>query len=286
MTDNIHKFEQPSSQPPPPTDAAGGGNGPGGQNLAGHVASLEPHLKYLVTKEDIQKLKAQFLNRRLGDGRLPSVARWSRLKWLSGHLAAVPREALDPTAAGTGRPDAQGAAHPLGDGPVATSVDACCARGRACAPCHCGQQFSLRSPLRAKASPVSTTPASRREAVASAKCRARRNSASPSAHRCSEIDLLAMPANRKLSQTVATVVFAGHDDRRWRVGQTAAIQPEGISEMRPGVSLALGPEDKAAPTEPGGTERAPCLSASCQWQAGSAETDDGSYCHLASLRRQ
>ena len=62
-----------------------------------------------------------------------------------------------------------------------------------------------------------------------------------------------MPAKSKLSQTVSKVVFAGRDDRRWRVGQTAAIQPEGISEMRPGVSLALGPEDKAAPTEPGGT---------------------------------
>ena len=33
-------------------------------------------------------------------------------------------------------------------------------------------------------------------------------------------------------------------------------------------------------------QRAPCLSASCQRQAGSAGTDDGSYCHLASLRRQ
>ena len=62
-----------------------------------------------------------------------------------------------------------------------------------------------------------------------------------------------MPAKSKLSQTVFTVVFAAHNDRRWRAGQTAAIQPEGISEMRPGVSLALGPEDKAAPTEPGGT---------------------------------
>ncbi len=35
---------------------------------------------------------AQFLNRRLGDGRLPSVARWSQLKWLSEHLAAVHRK--------------------------------------------------------------------------------------------------------------------------------------------------------------------------------------------------
>ncbi len=62
-----------------------------------------------------------------------------------------------------------------------------------------------------------------------------------------------MPAKSKLSQTVFTVVFAGRDDRRWRVGQTAEIQPEGISEIRPGVPLAFGPEDKAAPTEPGGT---------------------------------
>ena len=59
-------------------------------------------------------LEAQFANCRLGDGRLPSVARWSRLKWLSGYLAAVPQEAPDPTVAVAGRPDAQGATHPLG----------------------------------------------------------------------------------------------------------------------------------------------------------------------------
>ncbi len=219
------------------------------------------------------------------------------VRTFGGGAAEVPQEALDPTAAAAGRPDAQGAAHPLGGGPVATSVDVCCARGRACAPCRCGQRFSLRSPLRAlereglagldkPGEPVRHLPNHRREAVASAKCRARRNPAPPSAHRCSETGLLAMPAKSKLSQTVSRVVFAGRDDRRWRVGQTAAIQPEGISEMRPGVPFAFGPEDKAAPTEPGGTERAPCLSASCQRQAGSAGTDDGSYCHLASLRRQ
>ena len=87
-----------------------------------------------------------------------------------------------------GRPDAQGATHPLGGGPVATSVDARCARGRACAPCRCGQRFSRKPAARpcallsANASSVSTIPAAvrhlpnrRRKAVASAKCRARRN---------------------------------------------------------------------------------------------------------------
>ncbi len=116
-------------------------------------------------------------------------------------------------------------------------------------------QLRRRLAVRMRRGP-STRSATGRWTSVNARCargRARRNPAPPSAHRCSKTGLLAMPANCRLSLTVSTVVFAGHDDRRWRVGQTAAVQPEGISEMRPGVSLAFGPEDKATPTEPGGT---------------------------------
>ena len=49
------------SVPDPPASRSSNGNGGGGGNMENRLTALETHLKYLATKEDLEKLKVWWL---------------------------------------------------------------------------------------------------------------------------------------------------------------------------------------------------------------------------------
>ena len=66
VSGNVSDF--PSKQPPVPSSASGGDDGGSGRLAAveSRLAALETHVKYLATKEDIQKIKVWVLAGVLG----------------------------------------------------------------------------------------------------------------------------------------------------------------------------------------------------------------------------
>ena len=178
--------------------------------------------------------------------------------------------------------DAQRVAHPLGGGPVAISRSRHCARGRTCAGLPLRTEVSAPALARSEREglEIGLNNASRsetcrnhcRKAVASAKCRARRNPDRRSAQSMPKTALALAHARSKSKMSQTSGLFKGFaNGRRWRVGHTAAIEPEGISDAIRECRSPLGRRTQATPDgtwRNSGRPASPLLASGSKWGRG------------------